>query len=208
MGVPNGITRAISAESRRPRSSKKSCTRSAASLGAGGALERLARHPDDDRTALESREHIAQGEGAGDAVELGAFLHEPWGGRLVVISAEGHDEDVGLERSRVGHDALSRRVDLAHDGLENANARFHDGAVGVLDRCRRLTPEHHVELREAEDEAVGLVDQEDVDRISERVREKRRQLQPAEARTKDHNTMLHVPSFPSLTTAVHCALSW
>ena len=38
IGAPSGITRAISERSRSPRSVRKSCTRRAVSLGAGGHL--------------------------------------------------------------------------------------------------------------------------------------------------------------------------
>ena len=51
--------------------------------------------------------------------------------------------------------------------------------------CR--TPEHHVELGVAQDEAVGLVDERDVGVFPERFGEPRRQLQPTEAGAKhDH----------------------
>ena len=51
--------------------------------------------------------------------------------------------------------------------------------------------EHHVELREAEDEAFGLVDEHDLDRIAELVGQPRRQLQPSEARSEHQD--LHRP---------------
>ena len=57
----------------------------------------------------------------------------------------------------------------------------------------RRPPEHDVELREPEHEPLALVDQDDVEFITELVGQPRRQLQAAEARTQHedpHRAML------------------
>jgi hypothetical protein len=45
-------------------------------------------------------------------------------------------------------------------------------------------PEHHVELREPEDEALALVDQRHLDVVAQFLGQRRRQLEPAEPGTQ------------------------
>jgi len=47
--------------------------------------------------------------------------------------------------------------------------------------------EHHVQLRKAEDEPVGLVDQHHARVLTELLRQQGRQFQAGEAGPKDHN---------------------
>ena len=56
---------------------------------------------------------------------------------------------------------------------------------------RHLPPEHHVELGEAEDERIALVDEDDVDRVAEGLGKNRRQLEAAEAGAQDDDACLH-----------------
>jgi hypothetical protein len=51
--------------------------------------------------------------------------------------------------------------------------------------------EHQIELREAEDERVALVDERDVDLVAHRLGQDRAELQPAEARAKDDDAFVH-----------------
>ena len=66
----------------------------------------------------------------------------------------------------------------------NRTPGLTDVAVGVLHRLARRAPEHHVELGEAEDEAVGPVDEHDLDVVAELLGQPRRQLQPTEPRAQ------------------------
>ena len=51
----------------------------------------------------------------------------------------------------------------------------------------RLAAEHHLELGEAEVERVVAVEQRDADRVRNRLREPRRQLEPGEAGAEDQD---------------------
>ena len=55
----------------------------------------------------------------------------------------------------------------------------------------RRPPEHHVELRVAEDEGVALVDQRHAGVVAERLRQHGRELEAAEARTEDEDARPH-----------------
>jgi hypothetical protein len=55
-------------------------------------------------------------------------------------------------------------------------------------------PEHHVELREAEHKTVGRLDQDDIGRLPQRLRQPGRELQPAEAGPQHHNPHRHLLS--------------
>ena len=77
-------------------------------------------------------------------------------------------------------------MDLIVD-LDKPDTRLDQVAVRMSHRLRRSPAEHHVELREAEDESVGPVDQHDIDVVAEFVRESGGQLQAAEACPKHEN---------------------
>ncbi len=64
--------------------------------------------------------------------------------------------------------------------------------------------EHHVELREAEHEALGTVDQRDLDLISQRLRQAGAQLEPAEPGTQHHD--LHRSSSSWVVTSLRDVL--
>ena len=151
----------------------------------------LPRHADDGRAPLEAREHVAQREGSRNRVELVAAFHQPRRGRRIEVGAERHDQHVRVERSGVGHHAPGGGIDGSHRGLQEPHARLDDVAVGMTDVGRHLPSEHHVELREAEDERVALVDEHDVDGVAEGVRKNRRQLEAAEAGAEHHDTRGH-----------------
>src|SRR5215467_2789718 len=59
------------------------------------------------------------------------------------------------------------------------------------DGIRQLTAEHHVELREAEDERVAFVDEDDVDIFAEFLGKSRRQLEAAKAGPQDDYAHRH-----------------
>ena len=63
--------------------------------------------PDDDPTALELRQHVAQREGAGLRVELVPTLDQAGCCSGVEVGAERHHQDVGLERARLRRDPPS-----------------------------------------------------------------------------------------------------
>jgi hypothetical protein len=54
-----------------------------------------------------------------------------------------------------------------------------------------LPSEHHVEFREAEDERVAFVDEDDVDVVAECIREDCRQLEAPEAGAEDDYSCFH-----------------
>jgi hypothetical protein len=130
-------------------------------------LEGRAAHADDGRAALEPGQDLAQLLGAGNRVELVAALDQARRGRWIDVGAEGHDQGIGFEGALVGLDAFGDGVDRAHRRLHEPDARLDDLAIGVARAGRHLVPEHHVELREAEDERIGPVDQHEVDRIAQ-----------------------------------------
>ncbi len=127
---------------------------------------------------------------ARDRVELVA-LREPGRRRDVVIRAERDDEDVRVERPRVGLHAPRGWVDGAHRRLDEPHTWFDDVAIWVA-HLRELDPsEHDVELREAEDERVALVDEHEIESVAERIRKDRRQLESSEAGAEHHYACRH-----------------
>ena len=144
------------------------------------ALEGRRRDGHDHPPTLERGQHVPQLEGTGHRVELVAALHQARGRIGMQVGAQGHHEDVGLERPGVGLHPLRGGVDRGDRGLHEADPRLHDVGVAVVDVGRQPVPEHHVELREAEHEPVGLVDQHDVRIVAQRLRQPCRQLQPPE----------------------------
>ncbi len=136
---------------------------------AGGrrALEGRRGDADDGGAFLEGRQHVAQRESARDGVELMAALDQPGGVLRMQVGAERHDQDIGLESPMVGHHPPGERIDGLHRRLQEAHAGLEDRAVWVTHVWRHLPSEHHIQFREAEDERVALVDEQDIDCIAE-----------------------------------------
>ena len=139
----------------------------------------------------ERRQDLGQPLRTGLGVELVAALGEAGRGIHVVVGPQRDDEHVGLVHARVRGHPLRLGVDRGDRLLEHAHAGLGDVAVLEADRFRRLAPEHHVELREAEDERVGLVDQRHLDLVGDRLGEHGAQLQAAEPRSKDDHALAH-----------------
>jgi hypothetical protein len=57
----------------------------------------------------------------------------------------------------------------------------------VADIGGHRSAEHHLELREPEDEAVGLVDQDEIDVVTELLGQPSGELQSSESCTKHHD---------------------
>jgi hypothetical protein len=150
----------------------------------GRALERRRGHTDDHPAARERLEHLAQGEGAGDRVELVAPLDQAGRGLGVQVRPQGDDHHVALERTGVGLHPLGRGVDGADRRLHERDAGLHQVGVAVQHTLGDRAAEHHVELREPEDEPLALVDQRDVDAVAELFGQRRRQFEPTEAGTE------------------------
>ena len=85
----------------------------------------------------------------------------------VEIGAERNDEDVCFKRARVRAYHLCGRVDRRHFRAHEPHARLYDIVESVQDMGGVGVAEHHVQLREAEDESLTLVDQHDVDFVAE-----------------------------------------
>ena len=154
------------------------------------ALEGVAEDPDQDRSRIELREHVAHALGSRDRVVLEAALLESWRGREVVVGPQRDDEDVGVVRALVGRHPSFLRVDRRHALLAELDSLFGDVAVGEQDVRRRLPTEQDVQLRESEAERVISVDKRDANLVGERVGESCRQLQASETGPKDHDVCL------------------
>jgi hypothetical protein len=61
----------------------------------------------------------------------------------------------------------------------------------MADGSGKLPSEHHVELREAEDECVTLVDKHDIHRVAERLGEDGCQLEASKPRAEHDHSRLH-----------------
>ena len=123
--------------------------------------------------------------GPGDRVVLEATFGEARSRGEVVVGAERHDQDVGVVRAAVGRHVPGGRVDRGHALLPELDTRLREQAIGDLNLHAVRAPEQDVELREAEREAVVLVDQRDANLVCDRVGETARELQPAEPGTED-----------------------
>ena len=82
-------------------------------------------------------------------------------------------------------------VDRRDRLTQQANARLGERGIRQAHLGGRRLAEHHVELRVAEDEGVGAVDQRDARLVAERRRQERRQLETAEPRSQDQYARLH-----------------
>src|SRR5262249_51370598 len=103
------------------------------------------------------------------------------------VCTERDDQDVCVEFTVVGRDALGDRIDLTNRRLNEPYAGLGEVTVRVTDRRRRRAPEHDVELREAEHEAVALIDQDDIDIPANLRRTPGGKLEAAEA-SAEHDT--------------------
>ena len=92
-------------------------------------------------------------------------------------------------------------IDRGDRLLQEPHAGLRDVAVGQPHRVGRRAPEHHVELREPEDERVALVDQRHLDLVAERLREHGAQLQPAEPRPENEYARAHRATISALARA-------
>ena len=101
--------------------------------------------------------------------------------RRVQVSPEGDDQHVAFERAVVRLDREPLRIDSADRGLHEPYARLDQVAVRMMYRPRRGPAEHHVKLREAEHEALGLVDEDHVGLIAQLSRQPGGQLQSTES---------------------------
>ena len=131
------------------------------------ALVRRTRDADDDAPALEPVEHVARRERAGLGVELVTRLDQPRRRGRVEVGAERDHQDVRVEGAGGGLDPARVRVDRHHVRLHETHAGLRDVGVRMVDLGGRPAAEHHVELGEAEHEAVGPVDEYDVDVVAE-----------------------------------------
>ena len=134
------------------------------------ALERRAADADDRGARSERREQVADGLGARHRVELVAGLGQARRGREVVVGTERHHQDVRLVGAAIGRDAPPVGVDRGDGLLQEPDVRRRDLSVGQAHRRRGLLPEHHVQLREAEHERVGAIDQGDLDLVAQLLR--------------------------------------
>ena len=161
----------------------------------GRAFERGRRHPDQDPAALEPVENLTQCESARHGVELVPTFEKSRRGLGVEIGAECNDEDVCFESLLIGAHHLCDRVDRRHFGADEAHARLHDIVEAVQDMRGVGVAEHDVQLREAEDESLTLVDQHDVDIVAELLGQQGREFQPTEAGPEDNDP--HRGSIPT-----------
>ena len=151
----------------------------------GRALERRRGHGDDHPSTFESLEHVTAGERTALCVELVTSFDEPRRRARVEVRTECDHEDVRIERASLGLDALRGRIDRGDVRLHELHAGLDDVGVAVVHRWFSRAAEHHLELREAEDERLGTVDEHDVDVVAELVGQARGQLETAEAGAQD-----------------------
>jgi hypothetical protein len=93
--------------------------------------------------------------------------------------------------SAVGGHAPRFRVDCGYRFPTEDRAGPHDVSVREANGVGCLATEHHVELRDADDEGVVPVGQREVEAIAERLGKCRGELEPAETGTQDHDSSLH-----------------
>ena len=170
---------------------------SAASLGAGGHLKGAPQTPTTTLAALEGREDAAETLGAGHRVEL-VGVGEPGGRVEVVVRAERDDEDVRLVDARVRRHRPRLRIDRRDRLAQEPNARLREARIGQSHGVGLDASEHHVELRVAEHERVGPVDQRDAGVVAELLGEDRGQLETAEPGAEDQDPLVHRASLSAL----------
>ena len=77
------------------------------------------------------------------------------------------------------------------DVCRNRTPGLSDVAVLMADVGRHLPAEHHVELGEAENERIALVDEDDVEGVPEGIGKNSHQLEAAEAGAEHNDACLH-----------------
>ena len=155
-------------------------------------------------TAVLLHEHLS-GRGVRDATTIHLITPMP---KPIPISDETSDALIGLLDERgIGHShacwitRLDPAAKVAHltDGRElpfdlflaEGDARLGDGPVGDPDLVHGPPAEYHIQLGEPEQERIALVDQSDIDLISQFGRQPGRQLQPGEPGSEDYNMGTH-----------------
>jgi hypothetical protein len=93
---------------------------------------------------------------------------EPWRRRKIVLGAQGQHQIISLKLALVRCDAAFRRINRGDGLLQHSHAGLGEVLVGQAHRMRLGMAEHHVELGEAENEMIALVDQCEFDGIAER----------------------------------------
>ena len=119
----------------------------------------------------------------------------------VHIGAQGDHQDVGVERALSGVDVLGHRIDGGYLGLHDLHTGLGDVGVPMENRVLGRPPEHHVEFRESEDEAVLAIDQNDVGGITELLRQLGGEFESAEPCTQDNNA--HGPTLSRIHDQFH-----
>ena len=160
-------------------------------VGRGRTLEEATQHRDDDVALVEPGQDVAQTVRPLGRVELVAAFGETRGRPDIQVRTEGDHEEVAFVGPLIGDDPLVHRIDGAHRLLEEVDVRPGDVPVGEADPFSGLPSEHDVELREAEDEGVALVDQRDVHIVAKCLGEPSRQLEPSEAGPEDQDPGRH-----------------
>jgi len=110
---------------------------------------------------------------------------------VVVVGAEGDHEDVGVEAARRGADVAAVGIDSDDGVLDEIDARLDELRVRQSHGFWRRPAEHHVELRVAEDEGVGSVDQRHVHVVRDVLGEDGGEFHATEPRPEDHDALLH-----------------
>ena len=145
---------------------------------------------------VEIGQDVSQLGGAFGRVELVPALDEPGSGIQVEVGPEGDNQDVGVMSALVSDNAFAGGVNGGDGLLAELDARL--GHVPVVQSyvIEATAPEHHVQLRETEDERVALVDESDLDVVTEILGEPGRELQAAEPGSEDQNSGRHVLAGP------------
>ena len=171
-GLGNGSTSVIAHWPRTPLLVRRSCSRSAHSLGAGGHLYG-APHTPTRAWPLTNVGRIARkAVGARDRVEFVCAL-EPRRRRHVVVGAQRDHEMIALVDASVGRHAAGSGIDRGDRLPLEAHSRLGELRVREAHRVEGRPAEHHVELRIAEDEGVALVDDRHLGFIAQRLRQDR-----------------------------------
>ncbi len=152
------------------------------------ALERSRGHTDDRAAVREARKHVAKAFRASDGVELVAAFDKPRRDGEIIVRTQRNDQIIGLILTLVRADGSRHRVDRRDRFLAKAHSGLRDVPVSDSHSVRLFTTEHHIEFRKAEHKRVVLVDQGQVELITQRLREDCAQLEAAEAGAQDDDT--------------------
>jgi len=148
--------------------------------GMSSAISLASRSPTPHQVVVDEQRRLAR---AGRALERrgGNADDDPPTAELVQDVASSERPGHGIELVTYLVQAGGRR--WVQVGAK-PHARLDDVAVRMTYCLGGGTPEHHIELGEAEHEAVGLVDQDDVEVIAQLLRQACSQLQAAESGTQ------------------------